>query len=148
MPAPRDIFEVIKADLEEVGVTVESKPMEWDNYIPATNSGQCSLYLLGWTGDFNEGYNFLGTWFNRPSDEWGFDNDDIFDPLAEADATPDPDERARIFEDVNEVIMDFLPGLPISSSPPSIAFAPNVAPMDVSPLTQEVFADVSFKSEE
>ncbi|SNR93122.1 peptide/nickel transport system substrate-binding protein [Haloechinothrix alba] len=147
MPAVRDIFEIISSDLEEVGLSIDPKPMEWDQYIPATNSGQCSLYLLGWTGDFNEGYNFLGTWFDRPSDEWGFENDEIFDLMSEIDRTPDPEERAGKLAEANEVIMDFLPGLPISSSPPAIAFAPDVEPMDVSPLTQEVFADVSFAEE-
>ena len=55
------------------------------------------------------------------------------------------DERTAAYEKANEVIMDYLPGVPISSSPPAIAFGKNVNPPKVSPLTQEVFSEASFK---
>ena len=35
--------------------------------------------LLGWTGDFADPYNFLGTWFAAESTEWGFNNPEVFD---------------------------------------------------------------------
>jgi peptide/nickel transport system substrate-binding protein len=145
MPSPKDIFESIKADLEAVGVTVTETPMEWNDYIPAANGGDCELYLLGWTGDFNEGYNFLGTWFANFTDEFGMDRDDIFQKMAEANREGDPDARAALLSEASVMIMDELPGLPISSSPPSIVFSPDVNPPNVSPLTQEAFAEVSFK---
>lgn len=145
MPSPRDIFESIKADLEAVGVTVEERPMEWADYIPASTGGECALYLLGWTGDFNEGYNFLGTWFANPSDEFGMDREDIFEVMQQAAREGDPDARAALLAEASEMIMEELPGLPISSSPPSIVFSPDVNPPNVSPLTQEKFDEVSFK---
>ncbi|GAA1899771.1 ABC transporter substrate-binding protein [Streptomyces sodiiphilus] len=146
MPAPADLFELMKADLEEVGITVQPRPMKWTpDYLDTTRDGGCNLYLLGWTGDFNDAYNFLGTWFDGYSKEWGFRNDEIFDALAEASVEPDVDTRVAMYEEINELVMDFLPGVPISSSPPSIAFADNVNPPNVSPLTQENFAEISFK---
>ncbi|WP_026929955.1 ABC transporter substrate-binding protein [Glycomyces tenuis] len=147
MPAPKDIFDIIAADLEAVGVTVEATPITWVDYIPATRSGECGLYLLGWTGDFTDAFNFLGTWFSSETTEWGFNEPEIFDGLAAAAAEPDPEVRAEMWAELNVTIMDQLPGLPISSSPPSIAFAPNVEPMEVSPLTQEDFSDLSFAAE-
>ncbi|MGH8792900.1 MAG: ABC transporter substrate-binding protein [Stackebrandtia sp.] len=145
MPSVKDIYESVKSDLEAVGVTVEEKPMEWADYIPSTSSGECSLYLLGWTGDFNEGYNFIGTWFDSYTEEFGMRNDEIFDKMAEADAEPDPEARDALLAEANVLIMDELPGLPISSSPPSMVFAEDVEPPTTSPLTQEDFAEVSFK---
>ena len=144
MPAPKDIFDIIAADLEAVGVNVEATPITWVDYIPATRSGECPLYLMGWTGDFTDAYNFLGTWFATETNEWGFDEPEIFDGLAAAAAEPDPELRTQMWAELNVAIMDLLPGLPLSSSPPSIAFAPNVNPMEVSPLTQEDFSEVSF----
>jgi peptide/nickel transport system substrate-binding protein len=146
MPAPKDIFDIIAADLEAVGVTVEAAPISWVDYIPDTRSGECGLYLLGWTGDFTDAYNFLGTWFSTETTEWGFNEPEIFEGLAAAAAEPDPEVRTQLWAELNVMIMDQLPGLPISSSPPSIAFSPDVEPMEVSPLTQEDFSDVSFAS--
>ncbi|MBB6118663.1 ABC transporter substrate-binding protein [Nocardiopsis algeriensis] len=145
MPAPRDIFDVISADLEAVGVTVEAKSYEWTEYIGRTDSGECSLYLLGWTGDYNDAYNFIGTWFAVQNDAWGMDEPELFDAMAEASSNPDQEERIAAYQELNEQIMEILPGLPISSSPPSIAFAANVEPPAVSPLTQENFAEGSWK---
>ncbi|MFD6950825.1 peptide ABC transporter substrate-binding protein [Nocardiopsis sp. TSRI0078] len=145
MPAPRDIFDVIASDLEAVGVTVEPVTYEWTEYIPKTNSGECPLYLLGWTGDYNDAYNFIGTWFSGYNSEFGFRDEDLFAAMEEASSNPNDEERVAAYQDLNEQIMDILPGLPISSSPPSIAFAENVNPPNVSPLTQENFAEASWK---
>ncbi|MDT0332077.1 ABC transporter substrate-binding protein [Nocardiopsis lambiniae] len=147
MPAPRDIFDVITADLEDVGITVEAKSYEWTEYIGRTNSGECSLYLLGWTGDYNDAYNFLGTWFSVKNDAWGMDEPELFEAMADASGNPDAEERIEAYKGLNEQIMEVLPGLPISSSPPSIAFAPNVNPPNVSPLTQENFAEGSWQED-
>ena len=144
MPAPKDIFDMISSDLEAAGVTVEARPITWVEYIPATRSGECPLYLLGWTGDYPDPYNFLGTWFATESTEWGFSNPEVFDAIAAANTEPDEATRIELWKAANEAVMEELPGLPISSSPPSIAFAPNVYPPDVSPLTREDFSQVYF----
>ncbi|MEU5155487.1 ABC transporter substrate-binding protein [Glycomyces sp. NPDC021274] len=144
MPAPKDIFDMISSDLQAAGVTVEAKPITWVDYIPTTRSGECPLYLLGWTGDFADPYNFLGTWFATESTEWGFDNQEVFDAIAAANTEPDQATRVDLWKTANEAVMEELPGLPISSSPPSIAFAPDVYPPDVSPLTREDFSQVYF----
>ncbi len=146
MPAPADIYELLKADLEAVGVTVNPVPLKWNpDYTETTRDGGCNIYLLGWTGDFNDGFNFLGTWFAGYMKEWGFENEELFDLMNQAETEPDEAARVALYQQANEMIMEFLPGVPISSSPPSIAFSADVNPPTVSPLTQENFAEVSFK---
>ncbi|TDC12899.1 ABC transporter substrate-binding protein [Streptomyces sp. 8K308] len=146
MPAPADIYELLRADLEAVGITVNPVALKWNpDYQETTRDGGCGIYLLGWTGDFNDAYNFLGTWFADYSREWGFENQELFDLMAEASAEPGVETRVGLYQGLNEYIMDYLPGVPISSSPPSIAFSPDVNPPTVSPLTQENFAEVSFR---
>ncbi|WP_381793907.1 ABC transporter substrate-binding protein [Streptomyces niveus] len=146
MPAPQDMFELMKADLEKAGITVTPKPMKWaPDYLDATEAGSCALHMLGWTGDFNDGYNFIGTWFAEYDKQWGFKDKGVFDALKAASIETDPAKRTDLYKKANETIMAYLPGVPISSSPPAIAFAANVNPPKVSPLTQENFAEVSFK---
>ncbi|MEG3629149.1 ABC transporter substrate-binding protein [Streptomyces poriticola] len=146
MPAPQDLFELMKADLEKAGIKVTPKPMKWaPDYLDATESGGCALHMLGWTGDFNDGYNFIGTWFAEYDKQWGFKNEELFDAVTAGSKEADPAQRVAAYERANEAIMEFLPGVPISSSPPAIAFGKNVNPPKVSPLTQENFAEVSFK---
>ncbi|MFF8586403.1 ABC transporter substrate-binding protein [Streptomyces althioticus] len=146
MPAPQDLFELMKADLEKAGIKVKPKAMKWaPDYLDATEAGSCALHMLGWTGDFNDGYNFIGTWFAGFDKQWGFKDKKVFDAVNAGSKMGKADERTAAYEKANEVIMDYLPGVPISSSPPAIAFGKNVNPPNVSPLTQEVFAEASFK---
>ncbi|WP_030216493.1 ABC transporter substrate-binding protein [Streptomyces sp. NRRL WC-3626] len=146
MPAPQDLFELMKADLEKAGITVKAKAMKWaPDYIDATEAGSCALHMLGWTGDFNDGYNFIGTWFAGYDKQWGFKDKKVFDAVNAGSKLGKAEERTAAYEKANEAIMNYLPGVPISSSPPAIAFAKNVNPPNVSPLTQEVFAETSFK---
>ncbi|MET9443131.1 ABC transporter substrate-binding protein [Streptomyces sp. NPDC006610] len=146
MPSPQDLFELMKADLEKAGITVTPKPMKWaPDYLDATEAGSCALHMLGWTGDFNDGYNFIGTWFAEYDKQWGFKNKELFDAVNAGSKIADTAGRTAAYQKANEVIMDYLPGVPVSSSPPAIAFAKNVNPPKVSPLTQENFAEISFK---
>lgn len=146
MPAPQDMFELMKADLEKAGITIKPKAMKWaPDYLDATEAGSCALHMLGWTGDFNDGYNFIGTWFAGPDKQWGFKDQKVFDAVNAASKVTDPAGRTEAYKKANEVIAEYVPGVPISSSPPAIAFAKNVNPPKVSPLTQENFAEVSFK---
>ncbi|MGW1540903.1 ABC transporter substrate-binding protein [Streptomyces sp. NPDC002309] len=146
MPAPQDLFELMKADLEAAGIKVTPKPLKWaPDYLDATEAGSCALHMLGWTGDFNDGYNFIGTWFAGYDKQWGFKNKALFDAVNAGSKMGDAAQRTEAYKKANEMIMDYLPGLPISSSPPAIAFGKDVNPPAVSPLTQEVFSEVSFK---
>ncbi|MGP4112047.1 ABC transporter substrate-binding protein [Streptomyces sp. 4N509B] len=146
MPAPEDMYELMRSDLEAAGITVEPNPMVWNpTYLDTVETGGCDMYMLGWTGDFNDAYNFIGTWFADYDPQWGFRNQELFDLMAEASTEPDLETRVGLYQQINETVMDFLPGVPLSSSPPSIAFADNVNPPNVSPLTQENFAEASFK---
>ncbi|MGW4102179.1 ABC transporter substrate-binding protein [Streptomyces sp. NPDC004976] len=146
MPAPQDLFELMKADLEKAGITVKPKAMKWaPDYLDATEAGSCALHMLGWTGDFNDGYNFIGTWFAGFDKQWGFKDKKVFDAVNAGSKMGKAEERTAAYEKANVAIMDYLPGVPISSSPPAIAFGKNVNPPNVSALTQEIFAETSFK---
>lgn len=148
MPNPKDLFELISADLQAAGITVESIPLKWTpDYINATTSGsEHDLHFLGWTGDYGDAYNFIGTFFDRQKDEWGFDNPALFEQFQDADSTADSVERVEKYKGLNKTIMDFLPGVPISHSPPAIVFGKDVTGVTASPLTDERFAKAEFKS--
>jgi peptide/nickel transport system substrate-binding protein len=140
MPDPQAIFELFVGNLEEVGIVVEQVQQPWTpEYLGAVHNGEADLHVLGWTADFPNGYNFLGTWFARPDPEWGFDNQEIFDAVAAVDAEPDPAAQATLLQEANNQIMEFLPGVPISHTPPAIVFAPNVTGVPPSPLQDERF---------
>lgn len=140
MPDPQSIFELFRADLEDVGIVIEPVSLTWTpQYLADVQDGKANLHFLGWTADYADGYNFLGTWFERYLPQWGFRYQELFDKMVAADQNPDAEARVTQYEELNAMIMEFLPGVPISHTPPGIVFAANVAGVKVSPLADERF---------
>ncbi|MCU1401339.1 MAG: putative peptide transporter substrate-binding protein, partial [Acidimicrobiales bacterium] len=145
MPDPTANFEAFSADLEAVGFKVVPKTAPWrGGYLDDVNSGNAQIYFLGWTGDYGDPDNFVGTFFRTKQDVWGFDNQEIFDALTKARDTQDLAERTKLYEHANELIMDFLPGVPYVHTQPALAFAPGVTGYVPSPVSIESFAGVSL----
>jgi peptide/nickel transport system substrate-binding protein len=146
MPDPQANFQAMAEDLEAVGFTVTPHAAQWDtDYLDGVDSGQAPMYLLGWTGDYGDPDNFVGTFFQQQSPQFGFDNQEIFDALNEAEAETDEEARTAAYEEANRLIMDFLPGLPYVHTSPALAFAPNVQGYVPSPVSLESFATVSIE---
>ncbi len=144
MPSPVDTMNVISGQLEEVGITVTPTGDKWDpDYLDRIQgSNDHDIHLLGWTGDYNDTDNFLGVFFGAQTDEWGFDNQEIFDGLTEARGIPTVEEQKPLYEDLNEQVMEFLPGIPIASPVPTLAFNANVEGFVPSPVQDEPWNNV------
>jgi peptide/nickel transport system substrate-binding protein len=149
MPAPADIASALADDLKQVGITVELIGRPWTGGFKedVQKLGKQDLHLLGWTGDYNDPGDFVGTFFGREKMEFGFADKTLFDELKAADATPDPAAHAAAYQQVNRDIMaKYLPSVPISHSPPAIVLSSKVKGLVASPLTSEYFNTVSKES--
>lgn len=150
MPNPQELYEAIRTNLEEVGITVDVQTASWNGgYLDNVTAGKYDAYLLGWTGDYDAAYNFIGTFFGNLKENdfgtraypWG---EQLAQDLREADAIVDEDERAAAFEEINAQIMEeYMPGVPISHSPPALVVGEGVEGLVASPLTAEEFDTVS-----
>ncbi|MFP5298575.1 MAG: ABC transporter substrate-binding protein [Actinomycetota bacterium] len=145
MPDPQANFEAMVSDLEESGLfEIEEKSATWTpDYLDNVDSGRYGMYLLGWTGDFGDADNFVGTFFQTPQPAWGFENEDIFNILDEAEQETDPAEREALYQEANRMIMEFLPGLPYVHTEPGLAFTANVSGYKPSPVSLEPFSIVT-----
>jgi peptide/nickel transport system substrate-binding protein len=145
MPDPSANLQAFKADLQAAGfkVNVQSAPWKPD-YQQKVNAGAAQMYLLGWTGDFGDPDNFLGSFFGAKQPAWGFDNKAIFDKLAEARKEPGKAKRIALYQEANKLIMDFVPGVPYVHTSPGVALARSVKGYHASPVGLDPFALVSL----
>jgi peptide/nickel transport system substrate-binding protein len=150
MPDPKRNFEGFRRSLEQSGFEVTPHTAPWDpDYLGRVDEGTAGhLNLIGWTGDFADADNFIGVFFQSFSPQWGFRNQEIFNVLDRAEAEPDPEERERLYQEANRMIMEFLPGVPYAHSEPALGFRADVQGYVPSPTTNEEFASVSFGEEE
>lgn len=149
MPDPKRNFEAFRASLEQSGFKVTPRSAPWSpDYLGAVDAGKAQLYLLGWTGDYGDPDNFVGTFFQTPQPPWGtnkFPNEEIMNALTEAEQEPDLDARTQQYEEINKLIADWIPGVPYVHTQPALAFNANVKGYVASPISLEPFALVSIE---
>ncbi|HWV50928.1 MAG TPA: ABC transporter substrate-binding protein, partial [Microbacterium sp.] len=143
MPDPEQIFTVLSTQLAEVGVETTPVSEEWIDYLDrTTGTADHGIHLLGWTGDYNDTDNFVGVFFGAQSSEWGFDNPELFQKLAEARGISSLEEQTPLYEQINEDVAQFVPGVPLAHPAPTLAFDPRVESYPASPVNDEVFTDI------
>lgn len=143
MPTPEQIFTVLASQLSEAGIEVNPITNEWGDYLNITTSTtDHGIHLLGWTGDYNDSDNFVGVFFGQQSLEWGFDNSELFSKLQHARGVPSLDEQTALYEEINALVADFIPGVPIAHPAPTLAFAERVTHYPASPVNDEVYNEI------
>ncbi|MDQ3358534.1 MAG: ABC transporter substrate-binding protein [Actinomycetota bacterium] len=150
MPDPQRIYDAVRADWEAVGITVNPVAKPWNGgYLDGVQQNQAPAYFLGWTGDYDSPANFIGTFFEAEDNnfatheyEWG---PQLSEDLRAADGEPDEETRQQMYQELNADILEYLPALPISHSPPAIVVAENVRGLVPSPLTAENFATITIE---
>jgi len=147
MPQPEDTFNVIRTQLEAVGLNIKPVADQWDpDYLEKIQGTKDhGIHLLGWTGDYNDTDNFLGVFFGAKTNEWGFENDKIFGDLDKARAIPTPEEQEPLYEDINREVMEYLPGVPLGHPVPSLAFDSSVKGFQQSPVQDEPWNTISLE---
>ncbi|GAA1929867.1 ABC transporter substrate-binding protein [Microbacterium aoyamense] len=140
MPNPEQIFTNLQSQLQAVGIVLNPVSNEWGDYLDLMQGGRDhGIHLLGWTGDYNDPDNFVGTFFGLPTNEWGFDNAELFDALTAARGLATEEEQSAAYQAINEQIMEFLPGIPLAHPVPTLAFAARVTSYPASPVQDEVY---------
>jgi peptide/nickel transport system substrate-binding protein len=146
MPDPKRNFEAFAASLNEAGFQVTARSAPWSpDYLGRAQEGNAGhLHLLGWTGDYADPDNFIGTFFQTPTDQFGFENPEIHDALAAAERETDEDARTSQYQEINRTIMEFLPGVPYAHTKPALAFRACIEGYTPSPVSLEPFSIVSM----
>jgi peptide/nickel transport system substrate-binding protein len=146
MPNPQLNFQAFSASLEKSGFKVTPHSAPWrPDYVKHVNDGSAGdINLIGWTGDFGDPDNFLGTFFKTYSPQWGFHNNAIFNILTKAAAETNYKKRIKLYQQANILIMKFLPGVPYAHSTPALAFQKKVKGYTPSPVGTDPFSPVYF----
>ncbi len=146
MPDPAKNFQAFAASLNRSGFKVIPKSAPWSpDYVGRVQAGTAgALNLIGWTGDFGDPDNFIGTFFRTEQGQWGFKNPQLFRLLNRAVAETNLNRRKALYQQANRMIMNFLPGVPYAHTKPALGFQRNVVGYKPSPVSLESFATVRF----
>lgn len=145
MPDPQRNFQAFAASLENSGFKVVAKSAPWrPDYVARVQAGTAGhLNLIGWTGDFGDPDNFIGSFFRTKQGQWGPINPKIHAILNRALTEIDLERRTLLYQQANRLIMNNLPGVPYVHTKPALGFKRSVLGYVASPIELEPFAPVS-----
>jgi peptide/nickel transport system substrate-binding protein len=143
MPDPQANFEAMVRDLEDCCFKVETKSATWSpDYLAQVDNGKYGAYLLGWTGDYADPDNFIGTFFQGGSPQFGFNNAQLNALLNRAEQDTNQARRARLYRQANALIMRQLPGVPYAHTRPPLGMQRRVQGYFTSPIGTDLFKTV------
>ncbi len=145
MPDPVKNFQAFAASLTKAGFKIVPHAAPWNpDYLGGVQDGKAQVYLYGWTGDFGDPDDFDGVFFRSMEKQWGFNNPAIFNILTKARDESNLAKRTALYKQANNMIMNFLPGVPYVHTSPALAFAKNVHGYVPSPVDVQLFSSVSI----
>ena len=145
-PNAKRMAEMIQADWKAVGVTAEIVSFEWAEYLERSKKGEHDTLLMGWTGDNGDPDNFLAVLLGCDAVKDGSNrafwcNQEFNDLVMKAKTLSDQGERAKLYEQAQEVFKKEAPWATIAHS---VVY--EVANKKVSGYKQSPFGLHQFKS--
>jgi len=130
---------------ENLGVNVEIETLEWGDFLDEMREQRLQVFETGWIADYPDPENFLDVLFHSQSREnhTAYSNPDV-DRLLEAARTESNfDARLAIYQEVEPIIVDDAPCLPLFFSQDYLLVKPYIegffaAPM-VIPYLKEIW---------
>ena len=150
-PSPKDIATAIAADWAKAGINVSLQTVDWATYLDKRTNGQMPLYMLGWTGDNGDPDNFVCYFFcldskDTPKAMEGFFQDkEVSDVLKKAAALTTQADRAKLYQQAEQMIHDRTLRVFIANNQPPLAFTANVDGYIPNPTSTEFFNTVTVK---
>jgi len=122
-PNPQPIAEAICSDLAQVKIICNLKSEDWGAYLEDSRQFKFPVFMLGWTGDNGDPDNFLFTFFGEyKGNRNSWDNARARELIAQAAALSDPARRAPLYHELNRLVYEEMPKIPIAhTTPPLLA---------------------------
>lgn len=120
--------QVIKSNLEEIGIQVEIVTGDYANLITRGDSGSYDLLISGPPAAMNDPAALSGAFLGGPSfvRSYGINQDLYADLLNEGAQTPDGPEREEIYHEIGEIYLEDVPFITTGQGATAFAYTDSV----------------------
>ncbi|MDK2914124.1 MAG: peptide/nickel transport system substrate-binding protein [Thermococcaceae archaeon] len=112
-----DLAQMLKEQWEKTGmIKVTIKSAEWGTYVDYARKGQMQVYLLGWYPDYLDPDDYTTPFLKSTANSWagtGYANPTVDELLTKAQTLTSQDERAKLYEQVQEILAEEVPYIPL-----------------------------------
>lgn len=143
-PNGKKLGEMMKSDLQAVGIRAQLQTYDWATYLEKTRKGEQEILQLGWTGDNGDPDNFLYTLFScdavtRGSNNARYCGKDFDSLIRKARQEINPSVRKALYEKSQIIFKRDTPVVPITHTKVFRAYRSNLIGYQMDPFDQERF---------
>jgi len=144
LPNPEKVYAELSRQLTAAGLNIRPVPVEWsDGYLEqVSKNGDRALHLSGLSGSYMDADNFVGTLFGAYSEEFGYEDAQLFTKIDRARTLPADEERADAYRSISDRISTRVPAVPLAFPISTLTLSPRVSQYPTSPLLNEVFNNI------
>ena len=136
LPNVNQVAQEIQAQLAEIGVNVTINKMESGPFLESAAAGEQPLYLLGWGMDYPDSTNFYDFHFASNASRFGNEWPDLVEEIKAAAQLGDPAERQVHYDNVNALIKEHVPMIPVAHGTTANAMQAAVGNVVMGPLNE------------
>ena len=109
------IAEYLQDTMKESGFTVKIEMTEWSKFVDDLINGNLGAFVIGVSGDIPDADGILYPQFRSDGGQnvHTYANADVDDMLLRARQSSDSDERLKLYENVQSILMDEVPCIPL-----------------------------------
>ncbi|MDQ3005118.1 MAG: ABC transporter substrate-binding protein, partial [Chloroflexota bacterium] len=136
LPNVNQVAQEIQAQLAEIGINVTINKMESGPFLESAAAGNEALYLLGWGMDYPDATNFYDFHFASNATRFGTEWPDLVEEIKAAAQLGDPAERQVHYDNVNALIKEHVPMIPVAHGTTANAMKAEVGNVVMGPLNE------------
>ncbi|MCC6312555.1 MAG: hypothetical protein IT337_00980 [Thermomicrobiales bacterium] len=138
--------QLIQADLAAVGITATINGLEDAEFFDLLNAGQAQAFLNDWTWDNGDPDNVMFSLFTAPRAQtrMGYKHDRVNELNVAAQQERDPDQRVKMYAEAQKLILDDAIMVILGYPQRAIGAAATVQNLQVSPVADLTFREVSL----
>ncbi len=146
LPTPEKVYARLSRQLTAAGFNIRPVPVDWsEGYLEKVQGKEDrAFHLLGLAGSYEAGDNFVGSLFGRYTEEFSFNDPEVFTGIEKARTLPEGQEQADAYRAVTDRISERVPAVPLAFPISALALSPRVASYPTSPVLHEVFNRISL----
>lgn len=114
-PDTKVVAEAIQTQLQNVGIPVKLREMEWGTMLKERNSNKLPFMLLSWYADYLDPQNFLSVLLTTGAsgNHFGYSDPDVDKLCSAADKELDPAKRIQLYQQAEDLVLQDAPWFPL-----------------------------------
>ena len=136
---------------ELLGLEVESVTVfEFSDFLERLDNEEFGVFTAGWCADYPDPQNFLHVLFHSESAEnrFGYSNEQVDALLEEASVEADPDRRASLYQQAEQLILEDWVAVPLRHTSNNVLVRPYVKGFELTPIGVPQLHNISIERDQ